>query len=383
MKEFIRLVLAAAMAVFVLAACDNKPPVDEPTPVAVTDVSIDPSALTLEVGSSHTLVANVIPENATNKRVNWTSTAPGTVSINSDGVVTAIKAGGPVYITVATIDGGKTDLCEITIVVPVERVSLDRDILNLIVGQTETLIATVLPEEASVKTLTWKSSDISVATVTSEGEVKGIKEGNTVISVTSRDGNFKAECAVNVSAYEHPTLGKISFRSSKVTDIGTQRWSDVVMATACKKDSYDGGDGGNFKADCRQSPGHGDLFSWEAVRQYKDVLCPGEWKVPVGRDFAILDMTLNDREDSPEARFDEEAVHRTIEIWGGEFGGYADNNSIGLVGETGVYWAQDVYMDSYANGFGFRVTGDGVHHYFAQNREFMSYGMLVRCVKNI
>ena len=52
MKEFIRLVLAAAMAVFVLAACDNKPPVDEPTPVAVTDVSIDPSALTLEVGSS-------------------------------------------------------------------------------------------------------------------------------------------------------------------------------------------------------------------------------------------------------------------------------------------------------------------------------------------
>jgi len=81
--------------------------------------------------------------------------------------------------------------------VKVTSVSLDKDALALVVGETETLTATVLPEEAANKTVTWESSDPTVAEVV-EGLITALKQGTATITVTTVDGNFSATCSVEV-----------------------------------------------------------------------------------------------------------------------------------------------------------------------------------------
>ncbi len=82
--------------------------------------------------------------------------------------------------------------------VPVTGVSLDKSSANLIAGKTLTLKATVLPENASDKTVTWKSSDAAIASVDASGKVTGKKAGTATITVTTKDGGKTASCRVRV-----------------------------------------------------------------------------------------------------------------------------------------------------------------------------------------
>lgn len=84
------------------------------TPVAVTGVTLDKNTASVQVGSSITLVATVMPENADNKQVTWTSANDAIASVNN-GVVTAYEE-GVVEITVTTVDGNKSASCIVTIV---------------------------------------------------------------------------------------------------------------------------------------------------------------------------------------------------------------------------------------------------------------------------
>ncbi len=83
--------------------------------------------------------------------------------------------------------------------VAVTGVSLNKDELSLKAGESETLTATVDPTNATNKTVTWKSSDTSVATVDNNGKVTGVKKGTATITVTTADGNYTASCAVTVN----------------------------------------------------------------------------------------------------------------------------------------------------------------------------------------
>ena len=92
----------------------------EPHKVAVTGVSLKPNTLSLKVGEAETLSAVVIPANADNKTVSWSS-SDNSVATVADGLVTAVKEGSAT-ITVTTTDGGKTATCAVTVtadVVPV------------------------------------------------------------------------------------------------------------------------------------------------------------------------------------------------------------------------------------------------------------------------
>lgn len=84
--------------------------------------------------------------------------------------------------------------------VPVTEVSLDKVGIGLVVGESKTLIATVLPATATEKGVSWKSDDETIATVDKDGLVTGVKAGQTKIIVTSDDGGFTDECGVAVSA---------------------------------------------------------------------------------------------------------------------------------------------------------------------------------------
>ena len=168
--------------------------------IGVTSVTLDKTDLTLDVNNKATLTATVKPDDATNKTVTWKSDKPEIVEVDSNGNVTA-KAAGTATIT-ATVDG-KSASCKVTVngqttTVPVQSVGLNTNQVELSVGEENKLVATVTPEAATNKEVTWASSTPEVATVDQDGKVVAQKPGNATITVTTKDGNKTATCEVTV-----------------------------------------------------------------------------------------------------------------------------------------------------------------------------------------
>ena len=189
--KFIVLVFCA----IVLLSCKK-----EPAPISVTSVTLDSTSFTLVEGDSQTITATVSPSNAENKKVLWSSSNSSVASVKN-GSITAIKA-GEATITAKSDDGGKTATCKVTVkakVYPVTGVSLDKTSYELTEGEFFTLTVTVLPENATNKNVSWSSSDTSVATVTTNGKVTAIKEGQTTITVKTDDGDKTATCDITVT----------------------------------------------------------------------------------------------------------------------------------------------------------------------------------------
>ena len=172
--------------------------------VAVTGVTLDKSTAALKVGESTDLTATVSPANATNKNVTWSSDKEAVATVNN-GKVTAVSEGTAI-IRVTTEDGSKTATCAVTVtkaeepvvVVNVDSVALDKTTVTLNAGEKITLTATVKPDNASNKNVTWSSSDVSVATV-KDGVISALKKGQTTITVTTVDGDKTATCSVTVT----------------------------------------------------------------------------------------------------------------------------------------------------------------------------------------
>ena len=170
--------------------------------VAVTGVSLSKTELSLAEAGTETLTATVAPENATNKSVTWSSSDPAVASVSDAGVVTALKAGSAT-ITCTSNDGGHAATCKVTVTkaaVAVTGVSLSKTELSLTEAATETLTATVAPENATNKEVTWSTSDAAIATVSDAGVVTAVKAGSATITCTTKDGNKTATCAVTVTA---------------------------------------------------------------------------------------------------------------------------------------------------------------------------------------
>ena len=169
--------------------------------VAVTGVSLDKNTLSLTEGETATLVATVAPENATNKKVTWSSD-DASVDVDQNGKVTA-KSAGSATITVETEDGDFFDQCEVTVVagtIAVTGVTLNGNAISLKVDETATLVATVAPENATNKNVTWSSDAPSIASVDQNGKITAHAEGSATITVETEDGDGEiyAQCEVTV-----------------------------------------------------------------------------------------------------------------------------------------------------------------------------------------
>ena len=167
--------------------------------IPVTGVSLDKTSLTMTEGDNQILTATVTPSNATTKYVTWSSSDPSVVGVSSSGIVFAESAGSAT-ITVKTVDGGKTASCYVVVnkkVIPVSAVSLNKTSLSLSKGQSETLTATVSPSDATDKTITWSSSNTSVASVDQNGKVSALAGGSATI--TAKAGDKQATCTVTVT----------------------------------------------------------------------------------------------------------------------------------------------------------------------------------------
>lgn len=178
--------------------------------VHVTSVSLDQSSLEVSIGESYEFEATVLPENATNKEVIWSSSDESVLTV-SEGVITAIKE-GKATVTVKSKDGFKSSSCEVTVnkepsIIHVTSVSLNETILNLETGDRYTLQATVLPADATDKSLSWSSSAESIVTVTNKGKITALSAGEATITVTTKDGGLTASCTVNVTQKVVPVNG--------------------------------------------------------------------------------------------------------------------------------------------------------------------------------
>ncbi|MFQ7259970.1 MAG: Ig-like domain-containing protein [Christensenellales bacterium] len=168
--------------------------------VAVTGVKLDKTEANVTVDGQITLKATVSPDNAGNKEVEWSSSDSTIASVDNNGVVTGHKA-GTATITVKTKDGGKTATCKVTVtdkVVAVTEVKLDKTTAEMKVGDTLTLTATVTPDNATNKKVTWKSDKTDIADVDANGKVTAKAKGTATITVTTEDGGKTAKCVVTV-----------------------------------------------------------------------------------------------------------------------------------------------------------------------------------------
>ena len=163
--------------------------------IPVTSVALSKSSLSLVEGESSTLTATVSPSDATDQTVTWTSSNTAVAKVDG-GKVTAVKEGTA---TITASCGGKSATCTVTVkkkVIPVSSVALNKSALFLLVGESSTLTAEVHPANATDKTVTWSSSNPSVATVNG-GKVTAVKAGTATI--TAKSGEKSATCAVTVS----------------------------------------------------------------------------------------------------------------------------------------------------------------------------------------
>ena len=162
--------------------------------VATTSVTLDKTSISLTKGQSKTLIATVKPDDATNKTVSWTSSAPGTVSVDSNGKVTAVSGGSA---TITAKADNQQATCVVTVTVPTESITLNKSEFTLTKGQSETIIATVKPDDAFGDTVSWTSSNTFVANVESDGKVTAVGGGQATI--TARVGHLTATCILTVT----------------------------------------------------------------------------------------------------------------------------------------------------------------------------------------
>lgn len=209
---------------------NNPPSVDVP----VQGVAVNPDTAVLKVDDTLQLRVIITPANAANKKVAWKSSNPSVLTVDENGLVTAVSPGFAA-VAVHSEDGCHMAFSNIIIeeknpVVLVESVSITPDSLSVEIGDTRKLNAQVLPACATNPTISWTSSDDNIATVDNAGNVVAISPGSCRIMVITEDGSHTAECLVTVNeapAQNNPKVTAVNFTEQGAVIIAT---SDVGIA---------------------------------------------------------------------------------------------------------------------------------------------------------
>lgn len=172
---------------------------EAPPDVPVESVTLSETELTVQVGQSIRISATVLPEDASHPELTWFSTDISIATVE-DGVITGHSDGNVSIYAIA--DEVMSNQCSVTIeslspIIHVESIMLQETTISLNIGGTTTLVPTILPDDATDKTVIWNSSNEAIATV-ENGVVTAISEGDAIVTVTSFDGNHSAQCEVLV-----------------------------------------------------------------------------------------------------------------------------------------------------------------------------------------
>ncbi len=172
-------------------------------------------------GKSFVAVAQVSPSNATFKDIKWSSSDSTVAAVDSQGRVTAIKAGKAVIKCTSVDNPMVFAACTVTVKVKATGIVMSQATMKVYETKSKTLTATVLPSDATNKNVTWKSNDKTIAKVNSSGNVTGVKPGTTYIVATSADGSFVARCKVTVVDLINTTKVTLSKTSLSIKDGST------------------------------------------------------------------------------------------------------------------------------------------------------------------
>lgn len=172
----------------------------------VSSVNISKPEIKLKQGEEEQLTATVLPLDASDKFVTWSSSNPNVAIVTPDGKVIAVKASSePVVITVRTNEGAKTASCIVTVVNPLNSIIFDKTTLNLtIYDEPVTIIPTFSPLDADdIATLRWTSNNPKAATVDANGVVTPVGDGIATITLSNENGVY-ATCEVTVQTTLKP-----------------------------------------------------------------------------------------------------------------------------------------------------------------------------------
>ena len=198
---------------------------EQPSESGLTGVSLDRYTLTLYAGEeAEQLTATLKPE-GTEAVVRWTSSNQTAATVSQDGKVTPLAAG----VTVVTAAAGDYRASCIVTVQPkrvrVTGIRFDEPTHTLMMGSTVTLQPIIAPDDATVKNLTWVSSDEQTATVSRTGIVTALSVGETTITATTVDGGYSAEIKIIVTA------------AAQLGDVNGDGYIDAADALLCLRAS--------------------------------------------------------------------------------------------------------------------------------------------------
>lgn len=216
--------------------------------LTVEKVTVTPATATVKVGETAQLSATVTPEGA--GTVTWESSKPDIATVDAKGLVTAV-AKGETYITAKA--GGKVGMCSVTVFEEGQTVvTLNTLSLKLVKGATDTLKATVTPEDKA-KDLVWSSSNEAAATV-KDGVVTAVAKGDAIIKAAV--GDVVAECAVTVT---DPTGG-----DEKINHVSLEGSDYFIIQLGEKEVAQIGGKMvASFAQNTADQTGSKNLYVWE------------------------------------------------------------------------------------------------------------------------
>lgn len=171
--------------------------------IKVTQIQLSQTRASLIEGKELQLTATVLPTDATNQSLAWSSSVEGVATVDPTGKVTAIKAGTTVITATAKDDSGISASCTVQVTVPTVKVTgitLNKTTASVVKGKTVALTATVTPDTATDKTIKWTTSNKNVATVSTDGVVTAVAAGTAIITATAADDSgVKATCKITVT----------------------------------------------------------------------------------------------------------------------------------------------------------------------------------------
>lgn len=171
--------------------------------IKVTQIQLSQTRASLIEGKELQLTATVLPTDATNQSLTWSSSVEGVATVDPTGKVTAIKAGTTVITATAKDDSGISASCTVQVTVPTVKVTgitLNKTTASVVKGKTVALTATVTPDTATDKTIKWTTSNKNVATVSTDGVVTAVAAGTAIITATAADDSgVKATCKITVT----------------------------------------------------------------------------------------------------------------------------------------------------------------------------------------
>ncbi len=203
----------------------------------VSGVTLDKAEVDLLVGQTLNFNATVAPVNATCKDIIWSSNNPDYVSVDENGKVAALN-GGRATITATTKDNAFVASCVINSIVPVKGISLGYNEVEAYVDEEFTMYYTFAPENPTDIEVEWSSSNENVATVSEDGTVKILSEGEATITVTTNDGGFKDSCVINATEYIEATGITINETLELAVGESKQLQAQITPSNATSKDIF-------------------------------------------------------------------------------------------------------------------------------------------------